>query len=156
MQSIYNFFQKIEDEEGTLNSLWCYHFPVPKSEIFSGNYRSIYLMIMSTKILNKILENQSSNTIDLIICECHFCEFVYLLKFASNSLVNRRSRESWVSKYTHSHLRFNKELLSCLISALVLKARVLFAVCLALLRKKCFLLHCLHCGDGSISVYVKT
>ena len=84
MQSIYNFFQKIEDEEGTLNSLWCYHFPVPKSEIFSGNYRSIYLMIMSTKILNKILENQSRNTIDLIICECHFCEFVYLLKFVWN------------------------------------------------------------------------
>ena len=89
--------QKIVEEEGTLNSLWCYHFPVPKSEIFYGNYRSIYLMIMSTKILNKILKNQSSNTLDLIICECHFCEFVYLLKFASNSLINRRSRESRIS-----------------------------------------------------------
>ena len=97
MQSIRNFFQKIEDEEGTLNSLWYYHFPVPKFEIFCGNYRSIYLMIMSTKILNKILENQSSYTIDLIICECHLCEFIFLLKFASNSLINRRSRKSWVS-----------------------------------------------------------
>ena len=51
-------------------------------------------MIMSTKILNKILENQSSYTIDLIICECHLCEFIFLLKFASNSLINRRSRKS--------------------------------------------------------------
>ena len=59
-------------------------------------------MIMSTKILNKILENQSSNTLDLIICECHFCEFVYLLKFASNSLIKEKQRESNLLIYTFS------------------------------------------------------